>query len=157
MSRYRTFLWNIYTLFFLVLIDVYTKQWAIAHCADGYTVNQFAKCELTFNRGISWSFFDGTSTPLFIAVSFVITCILALFMWYSYNRWKAGYKLGPELFIIAGAFGNLYDRFVYGGVADFIVIHYRDWAFPTFNMADIYIVGGVLFMIISQWREEQKI
>ena len=52
--------------------------------------------------------------------------------------------------IIGGASGNFYDRIIYNAVPDFIDLHYENFHWFTFNVADIFItVGVVLFVIRS--------
>ena len=45
-----------------------------------------------------------------------------------------------------GAIGNLIDRIMLGAVVDFILIHWRDFRWPAFNVADscITIGAGIL-------------
>ena len=62
--------------------------------------------------------------------------------------------------IIGGALGNFYDRLVYNAVPDFIDIHYKNFHWFTFNVADIFITLGVFFMIIFEFidkNEEKKL
>ena len=51
--------------------------------------------------------------------------------------------------ILAGGCSNLYDRFYWPGVIDFIHMHVKHWYFPAFNIADTSIVIGVLLMLYS--------
>ena len=51
--------------------------------------------------------------------------------------------------ILGGAIGNLYDRLIYLAVPDFIDLHVNDFHWFTFNIADIFITLGVLFIIIK--------
>ncbi len=53
-------------------------------------------------------------------------------------------------FIIGGAVGNLYDRIIYKAVPDFIDFHIKDFHWFTFNIADIFISLGIIFMIINE-------
>ena len=55
--------------------------------------------------------------------------------------------LWPLALILGGAAGNLVDRLSTGAVTDFIVLHYRDWHWPTFNLADAAISLGVVILI----------
>ncbi len=50
-------------------------------------------------------------------------------------------------FILGGALGNLYDRITYFAVPDFIDIHFKDFHWFTFNIADIFISTGVIMLI----------
>lgn len=55
------------------------------------------------------------------------------------------------VFVLAGAIGNLIDRFIYGYVIDFF--DFQIW--PVFNFADIYIVLGVFGLILFIFKTEQ--
>ena len=58
--------------------------------------------------------------------------------------------------IIGGAIGNLYDRIVYQAVPDFIDFHIQDFHWFSFNVADIFISIGVIFMILSEFIFTKK-
>lgn len=51
--------------------------------------------------------------------------------------------------VIGGALGNIYDRMVLGYVIDFIEIHYNDYYWPSFNVADTAISFGAFFLILD--------
>ena len=51
--------------------------------------------------------------------------------------------------VIGGALGNVVDRFKYGAVADFIDIHWGDYHWPAFNLADAAISVGVVILLID--------
>ena len=51
--------------------------------------------------------------------------------------------------IIGGAIGNFYDRIVFKGVPDFIDLHYGNFHWFTFNVADIFITIGILIYILK--------
>jgi signal peptidase II len=57
--------------------------------------------------------------------------------------------------IIGGALGNLYDRLALGHVVDFMLLHYRDWYYPAFNVADSAITIGAAALIIDSFRERR--
>ena len=52
--------------------------------------------------------------------------------------------------IIAGALGNLIDRFAYGHVVDFILFYTQTWSFAVFNMADSFITIGAGLVILDE-------
>lgn len=59
--------------------------------------------------------------------------------------------------IIGGALGNLMDRFLYGGVVDFLQFHIKKDSFPAFNVADSAIVIGVALVLGTQtWHSFKK-
>mgnify|MGYP001322197740 FL=1 len=49
--------------------------------------------------------------------------------------------------ILGGAVGNLYDRIVFFAVPDFIDLHYKNFHWFTFNVADIFITFGILLYL----------
>ena len=58
--------------------------------------------------------------------------------------------------MIGGALGNLYDRVFYGNVIDFISLHVFNYYWYVFNIADIAIVLGGLFVLIDLTRDSFK-
>jgi signal peptidase II len=52
-------------------------------------------------------------------------------------------------FVVAGAAGNLIDRFAFGYVLDFVDVYWNDWHFWAFNVADASITVGVALMILD--------
>ena len=53
--------------------------------------------------------------------------------------------------ILGGALGNLYDRFVYKAVPDFIDLHLNNFHWFTFNVADIFITIGIIIFIMRSF------
>ena len=51
--------------------------------------------------------------------------------------------------ILGGAIGNVYDRLTYFAVPDFIDIHYNNFHWFTFNIADIFITLGIILIILN--------
>ena len=49
--------------------------------------------------------------------------------------------------VLGGALGNFYDRLTYNAVPDFIDIHYQNFHWFTFNIADIFITIGIIMLI----------
>ena len=58
-------------------------------------------------------------------------------------------KIGFIL-IIGGAIGNLFDRVFYSAVPDFIDLHINNFHWFIFNIADIFITTGVLWLILTE-------
>lgn len=95
---------------------------------------------LVINKGAAWGFLSDFQIPLVIARVIVIGGMLVYLIFINQNRliWV------PFVVIIAGAFGNVVDFFLYGFVIDFI--HFKFWGydFPVFNLADTFISLGVV-------------
>jgi signal peptidase II len=57
---------------------------------------------------------------------------------------------------MAGAVGNLIDRIRIGHVTDFIYLHYNDFYWPAFNVADSAICLGALLYLYSLGKGQIK-
>ena len=62
------------------------------------------------------------------------------------NKMKKYYLI----LILGGALGNLFDRFYYSAVPDFIDLHIKDFHWFIFNVADIFITIGVICLILDE-------
>ena len=136
-------------MLFIFLIDRATKILALTYFHMAHVVNQYLTFELTFNRGISWGMFYNTNTVVFVVVSMITAIITLLLCWHAYQVYKKGNSIIGHIGIIAGSFSNIIDRVLYGGVIDFIVLSYKNYSWPVFNIADVAIVCGVLIFIFG--------
>jgi signal peptidase II len=123
-------------------LDQLTKQIAIASVERGETVNVFLGIDIvnTRNSGVAFGALQGGSGVLIgILIAVAVTALLAYFAANAGQPWlwlPAGMLLG-------GAVGNLIDRVREGAVIDFI----DPLAWPAFNLADAFIVIGVLVLL----------
>jgi len=98
------------------------------------------------NYGISFGLFSGIIPSwMIILITSVVTIAIVYLMIQASNKVE---KWGFTL-IIAGAISNIFDRVINNYVLDFIYLHYKQFYWPAFNFADIYITLGAL-MILSQ-------
>ena len=67
-----------------------------------------------------------------------------------------GIKKYSLMMILGGAIGNIYDRIFYKAVPDFIDFHIGNFHWFIFNVADIFITLGVIFMIIIEITGNNK-
>lgn len=131
----------------VVIIDRLTKAWALMLPVNGMRINQFLSFDLVFNRGISLGLLSSQDTVMFIAVSAIIICITGMLIWYTYIVYKKEKLIIGHILALAGAFSNIVDRFIFNGVIDFIMLSFRKWSWPVFNVADISVVCGVFIML----------
>ena len=133
----------------IILVDRVTKIYALTHWLEPVAVNPYLFFQVTFNRGVSWGILNSTQTLLFIGVTGLICLVTAVVIWYAYTKAREGKTILGEVCIIAGSVSNIYDRFLYGGVIDFIAVHKDDWVWPLFNIADACVVFGVAWMFFQ--------
>lgn len=102
---------------------------------------------LSWNAGISFSLFNsGTdmACATLLTVQILITLLLLWWLWHLDRPWL---QVACGL-IIGGALGNIMDRANVCAVTDFLLFHWGDWQFPTFNVADSCItVGAGLWLL----------
>lgn len=136
----------------IMSVDRITKLVAL-QLQTSHKVLPFLSYELVLNRGISWGMLHSTSPIIFFGVTSVIAIIIVGIVWHAIIRLHAGHWVWAEVCIISGAVSNLIDRFVYGGVVDFIHLSYAEWSFPVFNIADIAVVIGVALLLWEFYNE----
>ena len=106
-------------------------------------VTDFFDYVLVWNTGISSGLLEGL--PVWALGAIMLVAIAALSVWW----WRADtalIRLGLAL-CIGGALSNALDRFLYGAVADFFHLHWGDWSFYIFNLADVAITAGVILLL----------
>ena len=111
-------------------------------------INDYLNLNLVFNTGIGFgllSLQDGFFYNFLSILIFLIVIILVFFMVKSNYKEKYFFSL-----IIGGAIGNLYDRIIFKAVPDFIDFHIQEFHWFTFNIADIFISFGIIFMILNE-------
>ena len=83
----------------------------------------------------------------------IIGLLITLFIIYLYFLSISILEKWSYLLIIAGAVSNIVDRIINGYVLDYLYFHYKDFYWPAFNFADIYITIGVFMIIIKIFKD----
>ena len=115
----------------------------------------FVDLVLTWNTGISYGWFQQEG-PFGQWALLALKAIAVALLWIWLAR--AGTRLSALALglIIGGAAGNAIDRYAYGAVADFVLLHIEtaSWRFHwyVFNLADVAIVAGVLILLYESLR-----
>ena len=110
--------------------------------------NSFLNFHLIWNTGIGFGLLSSGTDFYYnlITILIVLINIIILFMIIKTDN----YKLLFFLMILGGSLGNLFDRIYYNAVPDFIDVHYNDFHWFIFNVADIFITMGVICLIIAE-------
>tara|TARA_B100001057_G_scaffold477151_1_gene546016 strand:- start:3784 stop:4284 length:501 start_codon:yes stop_codon:yes gene_type:complete len=148
---------NIFFFFIILIIfflDRLTKLKIINDFSDNaYYINDFINFDLIWNVGIGFGLLSTNSTLLYSFVSTLIGMVIVflIYIFFISNRLD---KLIFSL-IIGGALGNLFDRLIYKAVPDFVDLHYGNFHWFTFNVADIFItIGVIIFVLISIFQKK---
>jgi signal peptidase II len=135
------------TIFFL---DRLSKLQIINNLNESpYYVNDYINFDLIWNIGIGFGLLSTNSSLLYNFVTILIGIVIILLLYifaFSNKIDKFIYSI-----IIGGALGNFYDRITYKAVPDFVDLHYENFHWFTFNVADIFITIGILIYIIRSF------
>ena len=138
--------------FFLLILSTFifdrvSKNYIIKNFSDtSYYINDYININLIWNIGIGFGFLSTDSTLFYN----LVTIIIGLVIFYLVYIFIISENIDKFIFsiILGGAFGNIYDRLIYKAVPDFIDLHYNNFHWFTFNVADIFITMGIIIFII---------
>ena len=108
-------------------------------------INDFINLDLVWNIGIGFGLFSTNSDLIYNSLTTIIGGVI-IFLIYLIVKSKLTDKILFSL-ILGGALGNFYDRIIYFAVPDFIDVHYENFHWFTFNIADIFISIGIISLI----------
>jgi signal peptidase II len=121
-----------------------------------FIIDGFFNITYVRNTGVAFGILDPVSLPLKSTVLAVLTlAAITGVLIYSWRTPISQTLLHIALsLILAGALGNLYDRINYGYVIDFIEVYFRDYRWPSFNVADSAITVGVGLLLLQVFRKD---
>ena len=134
----------------VVIADRLVKWWAIGALADapyGVEILPFFNVLLVWNRGISFGMFGGGTLPPWLLAAVALAVTLALVIWL--RRVETRLLAAAIGLVIGGALGNVIDRFRFGAVVDYLDLHWDDFHWPAFNLADAAISVGVVILLLD--------
>ncbi|KQO77175.1 signal peptidase II [Rhizobium sp. Leaf262] len=102
----------------------------------------------TYNLGVAFSMMADMEGWFIVTMRLVIVAFV-IWLWRKTDKDRTFAHLGFAL-IIAGAAGNIFDRFLYGHVIDYILFHTDTWSFAVFNLADSFITIGAGCVILDE-------
>tara|TARA_B100000035_G_scaffold116528_1_gene98743 strand:+ start:1153 stop:1653 length:501 start_codon:yes stop_codon:yes gene_type:complete len=134
----------------IFFIDRITKLKILTNFSDEtFFINDYLNIDLIWNIGIGFGFLSTDSFLIYSLVSILIGLII-LFLIYAMATSQKVDKFIYSI-IIGGALGNFYDRLTFKAVPDFIDLHYNNFHWFTFNVADIFITFGIIIFVIRSF------
>jgi signal peptidase II len=131
--------------------DQLTKAWMRTHLDPLQPVTLipgFFHLTLVLNPGVAFGIFSSIPPEwrwlvmLFSLTALVLLCSLATRI-VPDGGWLGRLAIG---LVLGGAAGNLLDRWRLGAVVDFIDVHWHEYHWPAFNVADSAITVGVVLL-----------
>jgi len=149
-NKIQTKLYFLSLSIFIVLLDQFTKYLMIYNHKIFINKN-FLIFRLDFvkNYGAAFNIFSGSR--IFLSCISIIFSILLIYLILTKNKLKTS-DLYSYSFILGGTIGNGMDRILKGFVVDFINLNFID--FPVFNIADISINIGFIFLLYSIFKNK---
>jgi signal peptidase II len=150
--KLRTFFLNFIVLITIFLLDRISKFYIlklaeVENSVDIY-VTSYLNLFLIWNKGIAFGLLSMNESVIYNIITIIITFIIIVIF---YIMWKNDNIQRYFLALVAGgAVGNLYDRIVYTAVPDFIDLHFHEFHWFVFNVADIFITVGVFCLILVE-------
>ncbi len=146
-TRGVIYLQLILSMFFLTVLDQWTKHLAVVHLqnqSDVSLIDGVLSLHYLENRGAAFGVFQNRQGAFFI-----LTVVILAFILYVLWNMPTTKKYLPIrilcFFLTAGALGNLIDRIRLKYVVDFIYFSLID--FPVFNVADIYVTVSMIALL----------
>ena len=134
-----------------VAADQLTKAAALSLLSQGTAVPVLPGFNLSlgFNTGASFGMMGGVMAGKPLLMAALTGALTLAFAVMAFRAQHPLERIGYGL-VVGGALGNIIDRLRQGAVTDFLDFYWRDWHWPTFNVADIAItLGAVLILAAS--------
>tara|TARA_B000000475_G_scaffold159853_1_gene128722 strand:+ start:71 stop:571 length:501 start_codon:yes stop_codon:yes gene_type:complete len=155
----KNLLINPLLIFLIFLIDRISKIYVInldkKFFGSEIFSSKYLNISLIWNEGIAFGLLSFDKDNLYNLLTFLI--ILIIFFIFVMILKSSGFKKYALLLILGGALGNIFDRLMYKAVPDFIDFHVGDFHWFIFNVADIFVTLGVIFMILLEFIDNDKV
>ena len=111
-------------------------------------INEFINIFIIWNTGIGFGLlsFDDKTIYLIISIIIILINLILIYLVFNSDRLRSYFYL----IILGGSFGNLFDRFYYSAVPDFIDLNYIGFQWFVFFVADIFISFGIICLIFME-------
>ena len=149
--KIQTKLYFLFLSIFIVLIDQFTK-YLMFYNKKIFINKDFLvfKLDLVKNYGAAFNIFSGSR--IFLSLISILFSILLIYLIFRKNTLNS-FDLYSYSFILGGTIGNGIDRIYKGFVVDFINLNIIN--FPVFNIADISINIGFIFLLYNIFKNNQ--
>ena len=153
----KKFFWNFFFILTVFLLDRVSKISIInllENSDNGHIqVTNFLSFNLIWNEGIAFGLFSFDQELYYNFLTIIIILVTAIILWMIIKT--KGLEKIAFLMIFGGSLGNIFDRLVYSSVPDFIDLHYNNFNWFIFNVADIFISIGIILLIYLEFFKKK--
>ena len=154
----KSFIVNLFIILSIFGLDRFTKVYVISqneiNLSPELFVSKYLNINLIYNEGIAFGLLSFDQSHMYNFLTILIAAVILIIFFMTLK--SDGFKKYSLLIIFGGALGNLYDRIVFNSVPDFIDIHYGEFHWFIFNVADIFITIGVICLIYDELLLQKK-
>ncbi len=154
----KNFFINSFLVLLIFFLDRFSKIYVI-YLDEKYLGSQifsskYLNINLIWNDGIAFGLFSFEQDGFYnILTIFILIIILVILFMIIKSEGLTKYSL---LMVLGGALGNVFDRLLNKSVPDFIDFHIGNYHWFIFNIADVFITIGVIFMILLEITDNNK-
>jgi len=149
----------LFAAFGIYMVDQASKAWALRALRFGESktlVSGFLDLTYAENTGIAFGQLqEGGSFARWFLVVLAIAAATAVLIYFFRTARNDDRILGACALLLAGIAGNLTDRARLGHVIDFILLHFRSFQWPVFNVADMSVCAGAFLLIYDMFRKSR--
>lgn len=148
-NKKKIYLFVIIIIFFLIdrVSKILILKSFLNNSLSEIYINSFLNLSLVWNSGIGFGLLQIEPNIFYSTVSIIIAAINLILIYWMITTSNCLESIFISI-ILGGSLGNLFDRFYYNSVPDFIDLHYKSFHWFTFNIADIFITIGIIGLII---------
>ena len=148
----KNFIINLFFILLIFLLDRISKIYVIyldkKFLGSKIFSSKYLNINLIWNDGIAFGLFSFEKSNLYNFLTLIIIAIIFLLIFMTAKA--EGIKKYSLLMILGGAIGNVFDRLFNRSVPDFLDFHVGNFHWFIFNIADVFITTGVIFMILIE-------
>ena len=148
----KNFYINTIIVFLIFIFDRFSKIYVVYLDKVNYSSelyqSKYLNITLVWNEGIAFGLFSFDQSYFYNLLTAIISIVIFMVLMMVVK--SVGLKKYALMMILGGAIGNLYDRIFFKAVPDFIDFYIGDFHWFIFNVADIFITIGVIFMILFE-------
>ena len=150
---------KIVIILFSFFIDRVSKYYLLDLQSTGtdidFYIYPFLNFYLVWNTGIGFGLISMEANIYYHALTLLIAFVnIGLIYLLVKSRGIYAYFIA---LIIGGSLGNVFDRIYYYAVPDFIDLHFGNYHWFIFNVADIFITIGIIGLIIAELLKKEKV
>ena len=149
---------NLFVVIIIFSLDRISKFYVILQSEKNVSYDlfesKFLNINLVWNEGIAFGLLSFDKDHLYNLLTILIIALIIIIFFMILKN--IGFKKYSLLMVLGGALGNLYDRIYFKAVPDFIDFHIGNFHWFIFNVSDIFISLGVLFLISLELINNKK-